>query len=97
MRFKVDENLHWEIAELLGSHGHDALTVFDQGLRARSDREISDMCQSEKRILVSLDLDFSNVLLFPPKHHPGMIVLRLRRKSRSAVRRVIEGMIPRLD
>lgn len=43
MRFKVDENLHWEIAELLQGQGHDALTVFDQGLRGRSDKDIGDV------------------------------------------------------
>jgi predicted nuclease of predicted toxin-antitoxin system len=97
MRFKVDENLHHEIAELLNGHGHDALTVFDQGLRGRSDKDISDICQSEHRILLSLDLDFSNVLLFPPEHHPGLIVLRLRKKGRSSVRSVVAGLIRHLE
>ena len=35
MRFKVDESLHVEVADLLRGQGHDALTVFDQGLRGR--------------------------------------------------------------
>jgi Domain of unknown function (DUF5615) len=37
MRFKIDENLHPEVAELLRQHRHDATTVYDQGLRGHSD------------------------------------------------------------
>ncbi len=33
MQFKIDENLHADAADLLRQHGHDALTVFEQGLR----------------------------------------------------------------
>ena len=45
MRFKVDENLHAEIAALLRERGHDALTVFDEGHRGRSDRDIANLTQ----------------------------------------------------
>ena len=69
MRFKVDESLHLEVAELLRRQGHDALTVFDQGLRGRDDREIANICRSENRVLFSLDLDFSNILMFPPENY----------------------------
>ncbi len=33
MRFKVDKNLHEDIAALLRERGHDALSVFAQGIR----------------------------------------------------------------
>jgi predicted nuclease of predicted toxin-antitoxin system len=73
----------------LRGQGHDALTVFDQGLRGRDDHDIADTCRSENRVLLSLDLDFSNILMFPPENYPGLIVLRLRKKGRAAVRRVV--------
>ncbi|MBS3919359.1 MAG: DUF5615 family PIN-like protein [Deltaproteobacteria bacterium] len=96
MRFKVDENLHVEIADLLRERGHDALTVFDQEARGRSDHDIADLSRNEDRVLISLDLDFSNILIFPPEKYPGLIVLRLRKKSRSAVRLVITRVIDHL-
>lgn len=94
MRFKVDENLHGEIAEVLRQGGHDALTVFDQGLRGRDDREIANVCRREARILVSLDLDFANILDYPPEQYPGLIVLRLRARGRTAVRSVVQRILP---
>ena len=97
MRFKVDESLHVEVADLLRGQGHDALTVFDQGLRGRGDHDIADMCRSENRVLLSLDLDFSNILMYPPENYPGLIVLRLRKKSRAAVRRVATRVTDHLN
>ena len=97
MRFKVDESLHVEVADLLRGQGHDALTVFDQGLRGRGDHDIADMCRSENRVLLSLDLDFSNILMYPPENYPGLIVLRLRKKSRATVRRVATRVINHLN
>jgi predicted nuclease of predicted toxin-antitoxin system len=35
MRFKVDENLPIEVADLLTAAGHDAATVNDQGAAVR--------------------------------------------------------------
>ncbi len=97
MRFKVDESLHVEVADLLRGQGHDALTVFDQGLRGRDDHDIADTCRSENRVLLSLDLDFSNILMFPPENYPGLIVLRLRKRGRTAVHRVVTRVMDHLN
>lgn len=96
MRFKLDENLHGEIAEVLRHGGHDALTVFDQGLRGRDDRDIAEVCRREARVLISLDLDFANILDYPPEQYPGLIVLRLRARGRGAVRNVVHRILPHL-
>lgn len=97
MRFKVDESLHVEMADLLRGQGHDALTVFDQGLRGRDDYDIADICRIENRVLLSLDLDFSNILMFPPENYPGLIVLRLRNKGRAVVRQVVTRVVDHLN
>jgi predicted nuclease of predicted toxin-antitoxin system len=41
MRFKVDENLHAGVAARLCAEGHDAMTVFEEGLRGHPDDEIA--------------------------------------------------------
>ncbi len=97
MRFKVDESLHVEVADLLRGQGHDALTVFDQGLRGRNDHALADICRIENRVLLSLDLDFSNILMFPPENYPGLIVLRLRSRGRAAVRRMVTRVTDHLN
>lgn len=77
MRFKTDENLHPDVAGFLRAKGHDALTVWDQGLRGRPDADIAEVCRSESRALVTLDVGFADIRAYPPQNYPGLIVLRL--------------------
>jgi predicted nuclease of predicted toxin-antitoxin system len=97
MLFKLDENLRTEIGEPLRELGHDVSTVYDQGLRGREDHEIAEACRAEGRVIISLDLDFSNLQMFPPENYAGLIVLRLRAKGRSAVRNVFGRVLAHLD
>jgi predicted nuclease of predicted toxin-antitoxin system len=52
MRFKVDENLHPDIADRLRQCAHDAETVHEEGLRGSSDGAIASTCRQEGRCLV---------------------------------------------
>lgn len=93
MNFKIDENLPSEVANLLISAGHDAETVFDEGLVGAADQNITEVCTSENRALVTLDVDFSNVRAYPPKDHSGLVVLRLRRQDKPHVLKVVSQII----
>jgi len=77
MKFKLDENLGKTAVGILRDAGHDVQTVPAQGLCKATDRELIATCQSERRGLVTLDLDFGNPLLFDPAEYTGIAVLRL--------------------
>jgi predicted nuclease of predicted toxin-antitoxin system len=81
LRFKIDQNLPKEVAVLLDSQGHDARTVKDQGLYGIGDSDLSELCRSVGRVIVTLDSDFSNVRSYPPFEHPGIIVLRRTKRA----------------
>ncbi len=53
MRFKVDENLPVEVAELLRGAGHDAATVADQGVGGALDPDLATLIRGESRALFS--------------------------------------------
>ncbi len=97
MKFKVDENLPAEVAQLLGSAQHDAATIAEQGMSGARDQQVVRVCANERRVLVTLDLDFANVTAYPPQDYPGFIVLRLRRQDTRTVLEALQRVIPLLD
>ena len=77
MRLKLDENLGTRGADLFRAAGHDVATVAEQRATSATDPELIVLCKAEQRCLVTLDMDFSNPLVFPPKASCGVAVLRL--------------------
>lgn len=97
MKFKIDENLPVEVAELLQQAGYDALTVLDQALGGEVDSKIGTICQREGRIIVTLDLDFADIRAYPPKDFSGLIVLRLKRQDKLHVLEIVKRLLKTLQ
>ena len=77
MKFKLDENLSPSLAAGFAAAGHDAHSVVQQSLGGQPDAIVIDVCRHEQRVLVTLDLDFANILAYPPAQFTGIVVLRL--------------------
>lgn len=77
MKIKLDENLGPTIARIFHDAGHDVCLVREQGLGGRDDSVLIEVCRAEGRCLVTLDLDFGQILNFPPSRYPGIAILRL--------------------
>ena|ERR1035437_5409161 len=96
MKFKIDQNLPIEAADLLQAAGYDAMTVYQQSLGGAPDERIVEVCKDEDRILITADLDFSDILRYPPSQAPGYMVLRLPRQSKQALLDLLAKVIPML-
>jgi predicted nuclease of predicted toxin-antitoxin system len=62
VKFLVDEDVPVKLLKMLVAAGHDAVRV----PASTKDRDIARQAASQVRILVTLDKDFTNRLLYPP-------------------------------
>lgn len=85
MRIKLDENLPAGLSPLLSKIGHDVSTVEDEGLEGNPDSVIWQAAQRESRFLITQDLDFSDLRIFAPGTHHGILLVRLHSPSRQAL------------
>lgn len=79
MKFKLDENLSIRTQQLFRAAGHDIQTVRDEELQGSSDQHLYEVCGAEQRCLVTLDLDFADIIRFPPDQIGGIVVIRVPR------------------
>ena len=98
MRLKLDENLGIRWRDQLHHAGHDVDTVHEEKLSGKGDQVILSAAVGADRALVTLDVDFANPFLFPPRDTPGIAVLRVHdRPGRDdldlVVERLIEGLV----
>ncbi|MFN3466421.1 MAG: DUF5615 family PIN-like protein [Candidatus Brocadiales bacterium] len=76
-RFLLDENLPISSVDVFRRYGLDANHVRVRGLIGLSDQELLKIARHERRILITRDMGFANLLDYPFGSHHGIIVLRL--------------------
>ena len=92
MKIKLDENIPTKLIRDLAEHGHDVLSVYQQGLKGTSDSILWDKIQDEQRFFITQDLDFSNINNFRPGTHAGILLVRLREPGRLKLRQRIKDL-----
>jgi predicted nuclease of predicted toxin-antitoxin system len=92
MKFKVDENLPIETADILQKAGYDADTVHSEGITGADDVKISQICKAENRAILTLDLGFADIRAYPPDEYEGIVVLRLTRQDKRYVLSIVERL-----
>jgi predicted nuclease of predicted toxin-antitoxin system len=96
VRFKHDEHFDARLAALVAEGGHDVETVVREGLGGADDDAVYNACRREERTLVTLDLDFSNPLRFPPGVTEGIVVVRPPRNVLAMIRSTLASAWPDL-
>jgi predicted nuclease of predicted toxin-antitoxin system len=97
MRFKIDENLPVETADILKHAGHNAETVHSESLTGVNDQNLSEVCQQEERILLTLDIGFADIRTYPPEGFPGLVVIRSKRQDKLFILNIIKRLISALE
>jgi hypothetical protein len=85
MKVKLDENLPESLIAFLATLNHDVDNVRLEGLAGRADSDVWEAAQLSERLLVTQDMDFSDMRKFAPGTHHGLLLLRLRSPGRVAL------------
>jgi predicted nuclease of predicted toxin-antitoxin system len=96
MKFKLDENLPFEIAEVFLDAGHEIDSVQSEGLTGASDPTILNRVQVENQILLTMDKGIADVRAYPPSLYPGIVLFRPASSGRGEVLRFVRETLPAL-
>ena len=93
MKVKLEENLGTRLQAEFRAAGHDVATVAGQRLSGTSDHDLFQVCRTEGRMLVTLDVGFGNLLRFPCEGTAGIAVLRVPEGAGHALMRSLAATL----
>ena len=96
MKWKLDENFGSRTVHIFLQAGHDAETVLQEELSGATDETLYQVCVREERCLLTLDIDFADVLRFPPHRTAGIAVLRLPKNPSLRLLETLAGNLVQL-
>lgn len=86
MKFLADENIAPSVVKVLRELGHEVKYPVGEGIVGLEDGEIINEAKQERRIILTQDRDFGNLLEIPIVSHSGVIMIRLKDQSPANVK-----------
>jgi predicted nuclease of predicted toxin-antitoxin system len=77
MRILADMHISPVTVKFLQGLGHDTVRINEVMTSNASDRAIVEMADSSERVILTQDLDFSEIIALSGKMRPSLISLRL--------------------
>lgn len=76
MKFLLDQCVMGKTKMLLKERGFSIITLKELGKSSVSNSEVVHIAKTHKAILLTHDIDFSDIRLYPPETHNGIIILK---------------------
>ena len=92
MKFIVDVGVGRGVEDFLKENGFDVKTVRDINPKAK-DSEILQIAVNEKRMMVTMDKDFGDLVYRSGKRHSGILLLRLEAATGDQKVKIVERII----
>jgi len=96
MRFLVDHCVWGKTIKLLKKQGYEVITLKELNKQDAPDQEVIKIAKSKSAILITNDLDFGNIFLYPPSQFGGVIVLRISPEKEDAGHRTLLDYLDRV-
>lgn len=89
MKFLADENIEKTIVQALKDLSYDVIWIGDD-YRSISDSNVLNICVAQKRILITNDKDFGELVFLEKRVSEGVLLLRYEKEdSNEKVKKVI--------
>lgn len=91
MRLLADENIPSALVVFLRSRGHDVIAPEP----STPDEQVLALAAKERRILITQDKNLGNVLEYPPKKYPGIVLLRIHPPLIAVLSKALDALFDR--
>jgi predicted nuclease of predicted toxin-antitoxin system len=93
MRFLADMGISLRTVEWLRENGHDIVHLRDEGLQRLPDDEILEKARLEGRVVLTVDLDFAQLLAMAQSSFPSVILFRLGNENYDQINSCLDILI----
>ncbi len=92
MKFVVDECVGTRVAQWMHSHGYDVISIQEQ-FKGVADQDVLKIAALQKRILITTDKDFGDIVFRDKKYCYGVILLRLSQEQLAVKIAVLQHLL----
>ncbi len=97
MSFLVDMPVSPDVARWLNEKGYDAVHASQISLSKAKDKEIIEVAKKQNRIIITVDLDFPQILALSGARSPGIILFRGGNYSESEMLSLIARVVEKFS
>lgn len=94
MRFLVDMGLDVRVGSWLREQGHDAVHLRDEGLQRLPNGDIFNKAIAERRVVLTVDLDFGEIAALTRGDRARVVLFRLYNMRTSHVIQRLSAVLP---
>lgn len=93
MRFLANMGISMHTMLWLREHGHDAIHLREAGLSRAADEAVLEKARIEKRVVLTMDLDFGYLLSISQARLPSVVLFRLEDESSEMVNERLKSVL----
>ena|SRR5579859_3287914 len=92
IKLLLDANISPQTAKFLRALGFDTKSITEEKLGTLADEEVVKIAITERRIIITFDLDFGEIFNTENFGKPGIIVLRLQDQTVENVNKTLKNL-----
>ena len=97
IKLLADENVPPGVVGFLRDRGFDVKEVGEAGTTGASDDAVMALARKEKRVLLTFDKHFANILVYPPNSHHGIIRIRIHPPLIDDIIEALDQLLQKFD